>query len=104
MKKYKLGNFLRGGFKGEFGSLEEAWNELGTDFLNACPCEDYNPDSKAYYTSLEGGRTVCMYVYEENAYGIEEFVKCRVDSFHMNERLRTSGIEHTWAPAVEFFG
>lgn len=56
MKRYVLGNFLRGAYEGEFETLEEAWEWLSDRFLLSYPSE--------------GGRHVQMYVYEPNPYGL----------------------------------
>lgn len=37
MAYYKLGNWLRGYFSGDFDSDEEAWNTLSEKFNNAYP-------------------------------------------------------------------
>ena len=65
MKKYLLGNWLRGAFEAEFNSLEEAWEWLSDRFLLSYPSE--------------GGRHVLMYVYEPNEYGFTEKKLCKKD-------------------------
>lgn len=57
MKKYILGNWMRGGVEGQFESLDEAWEWLSDRFLMVNPAEQ--------------GRHVHLYVYEPNPYGSE---------------------------------
>ena len=59
-KKYKLGNWMRCFFEGEFESLEEAWR-----ILSHKQYENWNVLFRAY-----------MYVYEVNDYGIWDWVRC----------------------------
>lgn len=57
MKKYTLGNWMRGAFEGEFATLEEAWEWLSDRFLLSYPSNS--------------GRQVFMYVDEPNTYGFQ---------------------------------
>lgn len=63
-KRYKLGNCLRGGFSGEFKTMEEAWQVLSYRFDIAFPSS--------------GGRSVILKVYETNPYGYLQNIICKV--------------------------
>ena len=98
---YKLGNCLRGGFQGEFDSIDDAWIQLGTDFLLAYPCDVYNRDTGQYDIDPNGSRSVVMYVKQENTFGIVEFVKCKIGRVSMTDRNREE-IQHEYLQSVFF--
>lgn len=62
--RFVLGNVLRGWFEGSFSDKETAWRFLSKRFLLSYPCPQ--------------GRSVSLYVFERNSYGLEQFVLCRV--------------------------
>jgi len=70
MKKYIIGNWLRGYFEGEFEDIQTAWSYLSNRFLLS-------------YTST-GGRHVCMWVNEPNEYGFTESKLCKQDVTELN--------------------
>lgn len=63
VKRYVLGNWLRGTYEGEFSSVEEAWLWLSHRFLLSYPSSS--------------GRMVYMKVHEVNAYGLLQYVLCK---------------------------
>lgn len=75
MKKYILGNWLRGYVEGEFTTLDEAWSFLSTRFLLSWPSE--------------GGRHVCMWVNEPNEYGFTQSTLCKQDFTELNDLNKT---------------
>lgn len=106
MKKYRLGNLLRGGFSGEFESMADAWAVLGTRFLLSYPCEDFEGNERP-----DGGRMVYMHVYEENQYGMKSWALCMSDYTRMESRISTdlnqvlddNGVQPVRCSDVEFF-
>jgi len=64
--QFRLGNCLRGHFEGWFVDAETAWEVLSQRFLLSYPVEEGST-----------GRHVQMYVFEENRYGLSEWVLCR---------------------------
>ncbi|AGB06848.1 hypothetical protein [Vibrio phage XZ1] len=102
MKKYRLGNLLRGGWSGEFASLEEAWVQLGSRFLLSFPCEKWEKDI-GMSINEDGGRTVYMYVQEENKYGQLDWACCKNGVFYMNERVPVTADDYKRCSDVEFF-
>lgn len=79
MKRYVLGNCLRGYFEGEFTSQEDAWRWLSKRFLLAFPSGS--------------GRTVDMYVHEKNHYGLEQWVRCQGGVTSINHVCSEDAIE-----------
>ena len=64
LKTFILGNCLRGCFEGDFTSQEKAWKILSARFLMSYPARE--------------GRSVLMWVHEENQYGMMDTIKCQV--------------------------
>jgi hypothetical protein len=62
MKTYHLGNILRGHFKGDFETQEEAWQWLSRRFLLSYPAKN--------------GRHVQMHTSIE-VFGIDQLVVCQ---------------------------
>ena len=51
--KYTLGNFLRGGFSGDFSSVESAWSFLGSRFLLSFPSDHFDKDKNKLVDDLK---------------------------------------------------
>jgi hypothetical protein len=71
--EYKLGNWLRGFFRGRFASDEMAWIYLSNRFLLSYPSEQ--------------GRHVYMSKME-TIYGIEQYVICREGTTSLEKKSR----------------
>ncbi|MDK9793732.1 hypothetical protein [Vibrio sp. D431a] len=82
-----MGNLLRGGFEGEFSSIDEAWDNLSSMFLLAFPCEALADDGVTMVEDLASSRSVNMYVYEVNSYGYFCKNLCRKGHAKMAERI-----------------
>lgn len=65
-KRYKLGNILRGHFIGEYHTVAEAWKDL---------CEWFDA---GFGEKNVSPRKVFLYAFEENRYGIKQYLCCRV--------------------------
>lgn len=70
MKRFIIGNWLRGYFEGEFESIEVAWSYLSKKFLMSFPAEK--------------GRHVGLWVEEENRYGFKSINLCKEDVTELN--------------------
>lgn len=71
MKKYIIGNWLRGYFEGDFETIEKAWSYLSNRFLLSYPSN--------------GGRHVCMWVEQDNDFGFKQTVLCKQDVTEINQ-------------------
>lgn len=102
VKQYRLGNFLRGGFQGEFDSLDEAWIQLGSCFLRAYPCDKVDPETHEMVVDPDGARRVHMFVFEENPYGIEQNLICKSGDFSMCDRVPVSKDQYERLSPIAF--
>lgn len=70
MKKYIIGNWLRGYFEGEFEDISTAWSYLSNRFLLSYPST--------------GGRHVNLWVEDANEYGFKDTKLCKQDVTELN--------------------
>jgi len=63
VRRYVLGNCLRGTFEGKFTSVDEAWEKLSARFLQSFPSPT--------------GRAVSMKVEKENEFGFNQLILCK---------------------------
>ncbi|QIW90253.1 hypothetical protein OLCHANIL_00156 [Vibrio phage V05] len=102
MRRFKLGNLLRGGFAGDFETIEEAWEKLGSRFLLSFPCDAWSKE-RGVYINEDGGRHVYMYVKEENKYGHLDWAMCKGDVFYMKDRVPVTADDYEYCRDAEFF-
>lgn len=71
MKKYIIGNWLRGYFEGTFEDIDQAWSYLSNRFLLSYPAT--------------GGRHVSMWVEQPNDFGFTQAELCKEDVTEIND-------------------
>lgn len=99
IQTYRLGNCLRGGFEGQFESVDEAWQKLGTRFLNAYPAEKMDENNNPVIDP-NGSRSVIMKTEEKNQYGFEEFLKCKDGQVKMSEKVPINDNDYPFVNAM----
>lgn len=102
MKKYILGNCLRGGFSGQFNSVEDAWLKLGSKFLSVNPCQKFCSESNAMVLNPESARSVILMVENLNEFGFIDKRTCKKGDFNMSECIDVEKIEFEEVLAINF--